>query len=223
MQRPILLALVACAVACSSEKKPSLVVTDSVPALPVDHPSVPGEPVSRRITRLSIAQLRNTFPVVFGNDAAGQPITWTIPAGGKQVNGFDAFAGTLGVPDYSINTEEALDPSPLYLKFVDDAARDACEKALTADYGRSERSARTLLRHVELTATELGVVENLKYLKLRFHGVKASDNDVAPLKRLFSSVVEAAAARAVPPEARAREGWRAVCVALATAPEFHLY
>jgi hypothetical protein len=217
-------ALLAWAAACREETTvPSVTTTEVGPALPADHPPVPGEPVSRRTNRVSIAQLKATFPVVFGNDAQGRPITWTVSVGASRVNGFDAFAGPLGVPDYLLNTEEALEPSPLYLKFVNDAALDACDKALLADWGRIERSARTLLRHVELGATEAGVVENLKYLKLRFHGVKATEADVQPLKALFSTVVRSAAARAVPSDDLAREGWRAVCVALATAPEFHLY
>jgi len=222
MRRSILVALLVWAAACT-ENKPSVTTTEMGPALPTDHPPVPGEPASRRTNRVSIAQLKRTFPIVFGDNAAGQPITWTVPLGGRQENGFDVFAGALGVPDYSVNTDEALDPSPLYLKFVDDAARDACGKALIADYARSERSARTLLRHVELGAAETGVLENLKYLKLRFHGVKATDADVQSLKALFTNVVRAAAAGANPTEAHTREGWRAVCVALATAPEFHLY
>jgi hypothetical protein len=222
MVRSILAALLVSAAACT-ERKPSLTVSELGPALPAEHPSVPVDPVSRRTNRVSIAQLKNTFPIVFGNDAAGRPITWTVSVAGKQENGFEVFAGTLGVPDYLINTDEALDPSPLYLKFMDDAARDACDKALIADYGRSERAARTLLRYVDLGATEAGVSENLKYLKLRFHGVKATDADVERLKGLFVTVVASAAAGANPTETHTREGWRAVCVALATAPEFHLY
>ena len=59
--------------------------------------------------------------------------------------------------------------------------------------------------------------KNLRYLLLRFHGVRARDVNnpsVARLKTLFTQVSQKATARA---------GWQTVCVALATAPEFSLY
>ena len=174
---------------------------------------------SRSARRVSVEQLRRSFPVVFGNDASGQPITWTVGAR----SGFDAFSKALGEPDYADVVDENLDPSPLYVKFIDDAARDACNKALTADFARADASQRALLRYVQLSDTPQSAPEavsrNLRYLRLRFHGLHVADADdgpIAGLRQVFSDSIAANGGSA-------KEGWRAVCVALATAPEFSLY
>jgi hypothetical protein len=201
-----------------STAETTLTTEEKGPALPVDHAPVAVDPTSREINRLSIAQLRGSLTTIFGNDLAGQPITWKVAAG----NGLDVFAGALGEPDYIISTDEDLEPSPLYLKFIDDAARDVCERALTADFGRTDKASRALLRYVEKTDTvagnPAGVDENLRYLLLRFHGVKVDSKDVAtiaPLRSVFTQLATSGT--------EVKEGWRAVCVALVTAPEFHLY
>jgi hypothetical protein len=196
-------------------------------APPIDHP--PLDPAKRPVEaadaqRLSVAQLRNAFPVVLGNDAKGKPITWMV--GTKP--GFDTMARTLGEPDYSLVTDEDRTPSPLYAKLMDDAARDGCSRALDADATRADKNARAILRYVEPTdvdpKTAPGIDQNLRYLKLRFHGVHIDATDtttVAPLEKLF--VDGAAASTSSAPDAKARSGWMVVCVALLTAPEFHLY
>ena len=190
------------------------------PALPTDHPPVyvVGDGASRASGRVAIAQLRGSLPVVMGNDLAGEPITWT--AGAQNAPGLITFSRALGEADFANVIEDNLEPSPLYLKFAEDAARDVCEKALAADYGGA--APRTVVRHVGLdetpTTNPMGFERNLRYLKLRFHGVKVADDDAgatAGLRKLFT----ASAAGSNP----VKEGWRAVCVALLTAPEFHLY
>jgi hypothetical protein len=173
--------------------------------------------------RVSIEQLRASFPVVFGNDLGGAPITWTNEYG---ENGFSAYAGTLGEPDYADTTDENLDPSPLYVKFMDDAARNACGKALEADYGRTDPASRVIIRHAGLNdlvttsaQAKAAIEKNLRYLRLRFHGIKVAateDQPIATLRDLFTQSAQANAGSA-------KEGWRAVCVALTVAPEFHLY
>lgn len=66
-----------------------------------------------------------------------------------------------------------------------------------------------------------------RYLKLRFHGVKVAADDVqtlAPLRTLFDTVVtKAQGTSAQPTAAHVQTGWHAVCVALVTDPEFHIY
>ena len=87
-----------------------------------------------------------------------------------------------------------------------------------------------LTRHVATTDTlasnPKGVRDNLRYLKLRLHGVKIAAGDdasVAALGELFDRAVKAAAGNAAPTASHVAEGWRAVCVALLVAPEFHTY
>jgi hypothetical protein len=195
-------------------------------ALPVDHPVLDAPLISAGARRLSIEQLRRSLPVLMGNDASGAPITWKV--GSK--NGLDEHADTLGEADYVDTTEDNLEPAPLYIKFVDDAARDVCTRALDADETRSDASTRTLLRHVEPTDTVQSagskVDQNLRYLKLRFHGVKVADDDalrIAPLRKLLDDGVTAAAKGASPTASHVATGWHLVCVALITSPELHLY
>jgi hypothetical protein len=144
-------------------------------------------------------------------------------------NGFTARSATLGEPDYLSVVDENLEPSPLYLKFMGDAARDACTRTANADASLAQ-AQRTLTRFVGLSDTtashRAAVDENLRYLKLRFHGVKVAADDDAPiagLRALFDAAVKGAAGTATPTQAHVKEGWRVVCVALLTAPEYHLY
>jgi hypothetical protein len=184
---------------------------------PLDPTHVPG----RLVRRLRVSQLRATFPVVFGNDAAGKPITWMV---NSTTSGFDFYRAPLGEPDYLNTTDETAEVSALYVKFIDDAARDACNRALTADNGRADPNARVLIRHTERTATyatdPAGIDANLRYLRLRFHNIPVTPGDDSPitgLRQVFNAAVSAATA------SPSIEGWRAVCVALVTAPEFSIY
>jgi hypothetical protein len=230
---PLLLAIAALA-ACSSgapseTSGPSLTETPEMPSPPTDHPPI--DPAKKPVTsavvqRVSVAQLRGAFPVILGKDVNGKDITWmsgSTPA-------LDKMADVLGEADYAFVTQDNRDPSALYLKFMDDAARDVCGRALTADAARPKAADRVLLRYVGPTDTETtnaaGVSQNLGYLVLRFHGIKVKEGDTArtaPLSKLFTDSVTAAAAGKPVTAAEVTEGWRAVCVALITAPEFHLY
>ncbi len=185
-------------------------------ALPVDHPTLDAPLISAGTRRLTVEQLRRSLPVLMGNDENGEPITWKV--GSK--NGLDDNADTLGEADYLNTTEDNVEPAPLYLKFIDDAARDVCKRALDADETRSDPKTRALLRHAELTDTiesaPAEIDRNLRYLKLRFHATKIADDDVtriAPLRTLFAK----GSAEDV------KSGWHLVCVALLESPELHLY
>lgn len=198
------------------------------PVDPIDHPPVDvpaAAPVSASTKRLSVEQLRRTLPALLGNDASGQPITWQD---GKEP-GLDANAAALGEADYIFITADDTSPGPLYVKFMDDAARSVCDQALEADQARSDAAERVLLRHVGFGDTLAGkpeaIDDNLRYLRLRFHGVWTPGDDaaIAPLRTLFGDSVSALAGGGTPTQAQVIAGWRAVCVSLLTAPELHLY
>lgn len=221
-------------------KDPSLVLTENGPALPFDHPPLLGGgagggasgggasggggavmtgPASAGSQRLSVRQLANSMTVALGGS------TWLVGT----ANGFDSRARTLGEPDYLSVVDENLEPSALFLKFMDDAAKDACTRAANADQTKAANQ-RVLYRSVSLTDTvatnRAGVDQNLAYLKLRLHGIKVPTTDdatLAPLRKLFDDAVKGAAGAATPTAAHVKEGWRAVCVALLIAPEYHLY
>ena len=196
------------------------------PALPVDHPEVT---ITRPIQsaypqRLRVGQLRGILPAVMGTEVDGGIITWRVGS----TPGLDTYGDTLGEADYINITEDNLEPSPLYLKFMDDAARDVCNRALNADYIKTVATDRTILRYVDKTQTvtnaPAAIDTNLRYLKLRFHGIKvADDSEIAGLRTMFNQVTLAAAGTTSVDSNDSKEGWRAVCVTLVMAPEFHFY
>ena len=199
------------------------------PVQPIDHPAIDiTKPLHSALPqRLRVAQLRGTFPAVMGTELDGGVVTWRV---GSTTLGLDSYGDTLGEADYLAITEDNLEPSPLYLKFMDDAARDVCNRALTADYARPLATERAILRFVDKTQTVANAASavdaNLRYLKLRFHGIKLEaddDQQISGLRTLFSSVTTSSANGTTVDSTDIREGWRAVCVALLVAPEFHLY
>jgi hypothetical protein len=206
--------------ACSSSKTTTTQPPPTTTTPPDDHPALTPV-VSKRTGRLNLLQLRRSFPIVLGNDAAGRAITWNSGTASSPKVGFDAYASTLGEADFVNRTEDDLDASPVYVKFMDDAARSACSQAIAADKAQSDPAQRTLMRFVSESDTPQtnseGFRKNLTYLKLRFHGIKVTEG--APLEALEKLFVDASAKSKTP----GVDGWRAVCVALLTAPEFHLY
>lgn len=184
----------------------------------VENPGVEVPPASRAVKRLTIDMLAASIPVVAGRDAQGRPITWTLRIGNRQVDALDALSTTLGKPDFIEVTEENTEPSALYLKFMGDMAVNVCTKILDADEGRTNPEERVLVRFASLdeTGRSATIDENLRYLELRFLGRRVAPDDeeaIAHLRDVFET-----ASRSSP-----REGWLAVCVALLSAPEFHLY
>ncbi|MFO0593488.1 MAG: hypothetical protein U0441_38460 [Polyangiaceae bacterium] len=219
------LALLSCdSTGGKSGEGPSVAVSPGGDALPADHPPLDSSQLpirSAKTQRLSVAQLRGTVPAAMGKDADGNDIVWML----YSYPGLEKLADVLGEADYANRTSDNLEISPLYLKFMDAAARDVCGKAIDADLKKSDAKTRVILRYVEKTDTVEsnpdGVDKNLRYLKLRMHGVKIADDDptpLVPLRKLFAD----ATAATVSADASV-EGWRVVCVGLLTAPEFHLY
>ena len=232
----------------SQPSGPLLDVHDDGPVLPLDHPPVGGgnavsgggtgggsangggsgagggggaatAPNSAEAQRLTVRQLAQSLPVVLGGN------TWLVGS----TNGFNARGATLGEPDYLGTVDENLEASTLYQKFMGDMARDGCTRAANADAALAANT-RVLMRMVSLTDTVTSnasaVDANLRYLKLRFHGVKVATSDstsLAGLRTVFSDAVRGAAGTGSPTAAHVKEGWRAVFVALLTAPEYHLY
>jgi hypothetical protein len=223
-----------CALAAWACNKPGattggLTQTQDGPALPVDHPAIPNLGlVSASAQRMSVPQLMLTYPQLFGNQSDGGAITWMI----GNTPGLVQMSDALGNPDFVNITAEDLSANPLYLKFADDAARDVCLKGLTADQARTG-SSRQLLPYVSNSDTfasnPSAINQNLAYLKLLFHGVKVDPGDASlqPLSALWSQVYTSASASSSnltqgSPNA-VFEAWRVVCVAMVTAPEFHIY
>jgi hypothetical protein len=213
-------------------------------ALPEGHPDVPvGDPASnndrvgRASHRLNVAQLRASLLAATG-------FTWVAsrrvsdpdsPTGFSLLPDADmleAFAATLGRPDYVTSTSESIEPAVTFSKLASDAARVACKTAIKADLAGSSPPAR-VMRHAGASDTrasnEPAVRKNLSYLALRFWGrrIGADDAQLAPLLTLFEKASAAAASTDDNGTKRAAatpaDGWRAVCIAMATDPQFLTY
>jgi hypothetical protein len=153
--------------------------------------------------RVSIDQLRNSIPELFGG------ITWTMQVGRLEGSAFNLLSKTLGEPDYIAVTTENRDPSPLFAKYMDDMAGDVCAKAIEADKASTGQ---------KLVMVESDVDQNIRFLRLKLHGIWVPDGStegLGELRKLYDDILgetnDASAA------------WFGVCVAMLTAPETMAY
>jgi hypothetical protein len=175
-----------------------------------------GTGAARARHRMDVDQLDESLFVATG-------LRWEVSG----TNQLTRFRSTLGVPNFSTSTHEDLEVSPLFLKFVDDAARSVCTRLLdqeTAD-GATDR---VFLVHADvedrLPADEAAIDENLAMLLARFHGrvVEPGSEELDPWRSLWSSSL-ALTRDAMTGEDDAEVAWRTVCVALVDHPDFYTY
>ena len=186
-------------------------------------------PNAAGVRRMTVDELEASLTIVAGTDAQGVPIRWQAIVAGQNVDALsdDGFGTMLGRPDYVSRTREDTNPNALYAKFVSDAARNVCNQMMAASLHADDDPARepTLWRDAPIQgASDANISANLRYLGLRFWGVRHTDSDPAmvSLRRVYD-----AARTAYTPEPLAEQppsaiGWRAVCVALIEDPAFHL-
>ena len=171
-------------------------------------------PVVRERRRMDLDQLKATISQVT------EGLSWTEDRNGTTVDLFDELSGTLGKPNYIETTSEDLTASPLFQKFMTDAANGVCVQAVARDLERT-RSERVIISAVEpydrVETAPDAVNENLKMLLRRFHGrnVAVDSDQLNPWAWLF----ETSTFMADDPI----KGWEAVCVALMTHPDFYSY
>lgn len=173
--------------------------------LPTDHGSVdvyPQEEIfGKRARRISVDNLRQSIPQLFDG------INWTNGNGSR--NQFDQLSGTLGEADYLNVTQENTEPSPLFAKFMDDMAGHVCEKAVDGD-------AQGASQHIVMYPDDVSA--NLRFLRLKFHGIYVPENSnesLADLRALYEDILSLTN--------EPKQAWYGVCVALLTAPEFLAY
>lgn len=158
----------------------------------------------RAARRLSVDQLRRSIPALFDG------ITWTIQSGRNSAVGFDLLSGSLGEADYIQATNENLEATPLYAKFMDDMAGDVCAKAVARDATRPAGDR-------VLVIDDADVAASLRHLRLKLHGIyvpPGSTDGLTAYQELHAQLLASDGAAAA---------WTGVCVALLTAPEMMTY
>lgn len=184
-------------------------------------PPVEEDPYRNR-RRMDLDQLNASLKTV------SDGLEWTV--NGR--NQFVELASTLGKPDYNTITSEDLDPSAMFLKFLNDASRDICFQMVERDLQRTV-STRVLFKHAtpEMTmANNANNVElNLVYLLKRFHGMSSvascddcdedTPNALGPELQQWVWLYQAAEHVSSSPV----DAWRTVCVALINHPDFYMY
>jgi len=136
-----------------------------------------------------------------------EDFTGTAWIDGDGVSRWDSLRATLGVPDYLERTNEDLGAAPLFLKYLDDAARAVCAAAVSADLSAS-LPQRKLLRG-PLEAPDVVIAD----MALRAHGRKLGAADIAAWRQLYDAVLAS--------DGAALQAWTAVCVAMIRHPDFY--
>lgn len=174
------------------------------------------EATARPLRRLSVKQLREAIANATGG------LAWHDETGRDMLT---LLSPTLGVPTYIDTTNEDLEASLVFQKFLGDGVRSVCSEAIQNDMEMAV-SDRVLLRYADPTwvweqasAEQQGIMDrNLRYMSLRITGraIAAEDEEgLSRLRWLMRSVTHATGDPA--------KGWRAVCVGLMSSPEFYLY
>jgi hypothetical protein len=197
-----LLVLVACdakeeAPLPPEERERIEVVAEDLPDMPAEHPPVDGlDVLSRGPRRMSVDQIERSVEKI-----------GDLPAGTVVLD--QSLALALGRPDYLRVTEESLEPSPLFMKFMMDLSGYICTALSDYDPMRPQE-ARVLTRFNTPD-------ENIRYMLLRFTGIEGPEAEpyVVRLKEVYDTGLLGARAE--------KGGGEAVCMALFTSPEFLIY
>ncbi|MEE2788347.1 MAG: hypothetical protein VX589_13475, partial [Myxococcota bacterium] len=163
------------------------------------------EPPTRERRRMNIDQLQAAFIRV------SDGLNWTERRGNTEVSLFEELSVTLGKPDFIQTTAEVLEPTALFQKFLDDAARQVCGKMVTRD---GVTPTKVLLPP---RGDEDMVDAHLAALVLRFHSrsLPEQSRDLAQWRWLYDTVAAV--------EASTETRWQTICVALFTHPDFYSY
>ncbi len=184
----------------STQASPTLTVTDEG-TLGAQH----DEPAARSRKRMRVDQIRDSMEQITGGSAWGK-------AGDSD---WDAYAETLGVPDYQERVSEDRSASVIFQKFLDDAASATCDDwlARAADGIGVGFSGGEDLEDTSDTAVRATLV----HLRWQITGRSRMKEDplLDPLQEMFERVL----VRTEDPYA----GWNTVCVALFTHPDFFTY
>jgi len=165
----------------------------------------------RKPQRMSVDQIRRSVPHIM----AGAYWDYGIPPA-TPTNILDLIARTLGEADYISSNSDDREVSPLFMKFMDNMASKVCINAILHDNGAAEED-RVVRRYTD-------PAENLRYLRLKFHGIWIPPNStegIEDLLKLYSDL------EAHDPFTNLSDPevfqWYGVCVAMLSSPEFFAY
>jgi hypothetical protein len=206
------LTFIASITACQPQPSLTEVPTEFGGENPIDLGTGP----ARALRRMDVDQLDESIFVATG-------LHWEIGT----TNQFTRFRSTLGVPNFATSTHEDLDVSPLFLKFVDDAARSVCTRLLDQETAMGA-TTHVFLVHADtasrLPADQAEIDQNLAMLLTRFHGrvIEPGSDELTPWRSLWSSSL-ALTRDAMTGAEDGETAWRTVCVALIDHPDFYTY
>jgi hypothetical protein len=195
--------------ACTTEA-PAPVIPDVALEPGDDGDVMPGDTTrGRDRRRMDIDQLAASIAQVSGG------LHWTDDRGRDRL---EQLSATLGKPDYAQNTQEDLEPSLLFEKFLGDAAASVCTELIEREASGGERvlMVRADFGHT-WQANQAQIEENLSHALLRFHGRTVAPESAAlePWTWLYRTTHEVTG--------DPQQTWRTVCVALLTHPDFYTY
>ena len=174
----------------------------------------PEEPLLRQRRRMDVPQLKQAIQDVTGG------VAWTTNGNGTGSDLFDELAPTLGEADFIFRTEHEFEPSPVFQKYLKDAAIAVCSELAGIDSSKPE-SDRVLFKYVEPSDTpdsnQEAWEQNIAYLLLRYHGRKIAPDhpDFATWRWLARGAYQGTA--------NTESTWRTVCVGLIVHPDFYTY
>ncbi len=182
--------------------------------------------VGRAARRFDVDQFRAALERGLGARWTGPRtiLTPSIPTGPRLVADadlLDFYAANFGRPDYVNTTAEVLEPTVIFVKLAQDAARAVCAEVVRLD-GTRPAAERTVLLEVSSTdalpADEAAIRRNLSALALTLWGAEHAADSAT-----VTGMLEVFRAATTAPATTPLDGWRAVCVDLTTDPHFWTY
>jgi hypothetical protein len=184
-------------------------VPDGHPAIdPLPDPELSGGHVGRAPRRITVAQLKASIEVTTG----------------RQWSQIDKLSASLGQADYALVNAEATEANLVFVKFLEDGAREVCLSAAQADIDQTNADKRILSPMIPADVKDLtkiddaSLAENLVYLSTRFWGQPLSEEEQGTWAASFKRMAETAEKTK-----KKREAWGAICIALMTDPRFTTY
>jgi hypothetical protein len=211
----IVMLLVLAALGCADGLAPA----GPDPSRDPSEPPIEREPIgpigsapARRVRRMTAEQWNASLSV-----ATGQ--VW---------EGWEESAAALGRPDFTMTTEEGEQMSVVFEQLSLEAARATCNGAVTADRAATS-GERPILGTLDLAEVDPAArLANLRRLLMRFHGHDVASDEDARMTP-WRSILEAPIAPGdLDGEADSIDEvesmrWEAICIGLATHPDFLTY